>query len=45
MNSEAHLELWAKDTGETMLTHSLNVVRVAQQVCANLPFAPKSAMN
>lgn len=39
MKSEALKDFWAKDTGETLLEHTLNVVRVAQQLCANLPFA------
>lgn len=37
--SELLTDLWAKDTGETLLAHTLNVVRVAQQICTNLPFA------
>lgn len=37
--SEALKDLWAKDTGETLLEHTRNVVHVAQQLCANLPFA------
>lgn len=39
MRSDPLTDLWAKDTGETLLAHTLNVVRVAQQICANLPLA------
>jgi CRISPR-associated endonuclease/helicase Cas3 len=39
MKSDPLTDLWAKDTRETLLAHTLNVVRVAQQLCANLPFA------
>ena len=38
MNQPEHVHLWAKDTGETMLAHTLNVVRMARQICVNLPF-------
>lgn len=31
--------LWAKDTGETLLAHSLRVVKVAKLVCEALPFS------
>jgi len=31
-------DLWAKDDGETLLEHTLNVICVAQHVCAGLPF-------
>lgn len=31
-------DLWAKDTGETLLEHTDNVVKVIKQVCNNLPF-------
>jgi CRISPR-associated endonuclease/helicase Cas3 len=37
MKSEILKNLWAKDTGETLFEHTLNVVRVTQQLCANLP--------
>lgn len=39
MRPSALDNLWAKSTGETLLQHSLNVVRVTRQLCANLPFA------
>jgi CRISPR-associated endonuclease/helicase Cas3 len=32
--------LWAKDTGYSLLDHSLDVVRVTEMVCASLPFPP-----
>src|SRR5438552_3169048 len=35
------LDLWAKDTGETLLQHTLSVLRIARVVCANLPFRPE----
>ncbi len=38
MTSDPLTDLWAKDTGETLFAHTLNVVHMAQQVCANLPF-------
>lgn len=33
-------KLWAKDSGETLLDHSLNVVKVAKLVCEGLPVSP-----
>jgi CRISPR-associated endonuclease/helicase Cas3 len=39
--NEAPLDLcslWAKDTGYSLLNHSLDVVRVTKIVCASLPF-------
>src|SRR3990170_5324997 len=33
-------ELWAKDTGETLLEHTDNVVKVITQLCSSLPFRP-----
>src|SRR6266853_1764590 len=39
--NEATLDLcslWAKDTGYSLLDHSLDVVRVTETVCASLPF-------
>ncbi len=41
MKTEPLTDLWAKDTGESLLAHTLDVVRVAQQICANLPFPAK----
>jgi CRISPR-associated endonuclease/helicase Cas3 len=38
MHPATHTHLWAKDSGETMLAHTLHVVRIARQICANLPF-------
>jgi CRISPR-associated endonuclease/helicase Cas3 len=32
--------LWAKDTGYSLLAHSLDVARVTERVCASLPFPP-----
>jgi CRISPR-associated endonuclease/helicase Cas3 len=32
--------LWAKDTGYSLLDHSLDVARVTEMVCASLPFPP-----
>ena len=32
--------LWAKDTGYSLLDHSLDVARVTELVCASLPFSP-----
>ena len=31
------IELWAKDTGETLLTHSLLTAKLARKICAQLP--------
>ncbi len=31
-------ELWAKDTGETLLEHTKNVVKVVGHICNDLPF-------
>lgn len=39
MKPDPLTNLWAKDTGETLLEHTLKVVLVARQLCANLPFA------
>ncbi len=33
-------ELWAKDTGETLLEHTDNVVKVITRLCNSLPFRP-----
>lgn len=33
-------ELWAKDTGETLLEHTGNVVKVITRLCNSLPFRP-----
>ena len=38
MHPATHTHLRAKDSGETMLAHTLHVVRIARQICANLPF-------
>ncbi|MBT9165930.1 MAG: CRISPR-associated endonuclease/helicase Cas3 [Chloroflexi bacterium] len=38
MRSESAKDFWAKDDGETLLEHTLNVIRVTQHVCAALPF-------
>lgn len=32
--------LWAKDTGYTLLNHSLDVMHLAEHICAMLPFPP-----
>ncbi|MCZ7380508.1 MAG: CRISPR-associated helicase Cas3' [Candidatus Methanoperedens sp.] len=31
--------LWAKDNGESLLDHTLNVISVAKSICNNLPFS------
>ncbi len=31
--------LWAKDNGESLLDHTLNVISVAKGICNNLPFS------
>lgn len=31
--------LWAKDDGESLLSHTLNVIQIAKDVCNNLPFS------
>lgn len=33
--------LWAKDDGEFLLDHTLNVIHVARGICNNLPFSKK----
>lgn len=38
MCSESVKDLWAKDDGETLLEHTLNVICVTRHVCAGLPF-------
>jgi CRISPR-associated endonuclease/helicase Cas3 len=38
-------ELWAKNTGETMLEHTINVVEVGKKVCHGLPFPATQRQN
>ncbi|MBF0505666.1 MAG: CRISPR-associated helicase Cas3' [Nitrospirae bacterium] len=38
-------ELWAKDTGETILQHTVNVVEVGNKVCHGLPFSVMERQN